>query len=354
MNTSDLTKLYLPLAAQATIDYQRQLWEARFSPCGKYLVAGGYDATIQRWDISGEEPKQCSALLGHNGWVQCLGFAPENERLFTADSWGRLMGWPYADDKPAPLWNLPQAHDGWIRALAVSPDGKSVATGGNDLTIRIHSTADGSLQKELKHPSPIFSLCFHPEGTSLVSGDLEGGVRHWDLGREKVIRQFDAGILYNQHRIQQCGGVRRLSFDAQGRFLACSGQKDAEGGFAKGTPCVLLFDWKSGKQVRELLVGSSADGFAYDAQFHSAGFLMCVACAMPKKGQLQFWNPEDDKAFYVDKKLTNGRTVSVHPDGRRLAMLASDSGNRNGRPDGEYSGGSAAIHLLQFPEAPSP
>lgn len=350
MKSEELQKLYLPLESQATVSYQRQMWEARFSPCGKYLVGCGYDATIQRWDISGEEPKQLSPLSGHNGWLQGLGFQPAGDRLLTADSWGRLTCWSYAAADSKPLWDLPEAHDGWIRALAVSPDGKWVATGGNDSVVRIHSVEDGKLHAELDHPTRIYSLAFHPDGKSLVSGDLEGKIRHWDPETKQVVRELDAGVLYLQNKIQQCGGVRRLSFDAKGEYLVCTGQHTPQGGFATGTPCALLFNWEKGELVREMLLGNKQDGFSYDAQFHPAGFLVLVACGMPNKGQLHLWGLEDDKPFHVEKKLTNGRAICLHPDGRRLAMLSAQSGNRNGRPDGEYEGGTAEIHLLTFPE----
>lgn len=350
MNADTLKKLYEPKPTGQEIDYVRQLWHARFSPCGKFLLACGYDATVQRWDVSGDQAKPLSPLTGHHGWVQCLEFLPTGERVVTADSWGQVICRSYVEDAPQPAWKLPEAHDGWIRALAVSPDGNWVATGGNDRTVRLWSAADGKLHKELAHPNRVFSLCFHTDGKSLVSGDLKGRLREWDWDAAKVVRELDAGLLYQQHRIQECGGARHLSFDPAGKLLACAGQKTPQGGFATGTPCVLVFDWKSGKVIREMPMGGSQDGFAYDARFHPAGFVMAVSCAFPGKGHVWFWRPEDEKAFYSSNKIPNGRTLSLHPDGRRLAMMVSLSRNGNGRQlkDGEYPGGSAKIHVLQF------
>jgi hypothetical protein len=79
---------------------------------------------------------------------------------------------------------------------------------------------------------------------------------------------------------------------------------------------------------------------------------MAVSCAFPGKGHLWFWRPGDDEPFYVSQKLANGRSLSLHPDGRRLAMLVSQSPNGNGRQlkDGLYVGGSAKIQLLEFPD----
>lgn len=338
------------------IKHHRQLWQAKYSPCGKYIIGCGYDATIQRWDLTGDEPQLMSPLLGHNGWVQCIDFQSNEKRLLSADSWGQLACWSYANADAKPVWSKPDAHDGWIRALAVSPDGQSVATGGNGSLVRLWSTKDGKLQTELAHPHRVFSLRFHPNGKSLVSGDLEGVIRDWDLASGKETRQFDASVLYSDEaaskgRIQQCGGARTLEFDAEGKQLACGGQKTPGGGFATGIPCVVVFDWDTGKQIREMPMGGTQDGFTYDARFHPDGFVMATSSAFPGKGHVWFWRPEDDKAFFTGKKLPNGRSLSLHPDGRRIAHLTSDSPNRNGRSlkDGEYIGGSAVIRLMEFP-----
>lgn len=345
-----------PDGKDVLLTHERQLWQARYSPCGDYLIGCGYDATIQRWEMAGEEPKLLEPLGGHNGWVQGMAFEPQTKRLFTADSWGRLTCWPYEGAKPAPVWTLADAHEGWVRAVAVSPDGQTVASGGNGSVVRLWSAKDGKLQHELAHPQRVFSLCFHPDGKSLLSGDLEGVIRQWNLADAKEVRQLDAAVLYvdeaaTKGRIQQCGGVRHLQFDAKGERLACAGQKVPGGGFATGTPCVLVFDWATGKLIREMPMGGTQDGFAYDAQFHPAGFVMAASCAFPGKGHVWFWRPEDEKAFFSSNRMPNGRSLSLHPDGRRIALLTSQSQNGNGRPDGEYVGGTAQIRLLNFPEA---
>ncbi|MCA9070274.1 MAG: hypothetical protein KDA84_15175, partial [Planctomycetaceae bacterium] len=266
MNADDLKKQFEPKPIGTPLTYERQLWQGHYSPCGKFLMACSYDSTIQRWDLTPEEPQLLAPLKGHNGWVQCLDFAKEGEQLFTADSWGQLISWQYAEKEPKPLWKLPEAHDGWIRDLAVHPKGKQLATAGNDRTVKLWSTDNGKLQSELKHSEPVFSVEYHPDGQSLVTGDLKGTIRHWDLSTRTEKRTLDAGLLYQLHKIQECGGARLLSFDERGKHLACAGQKSPQGGFATGTPCVLVFDWASGKLIREMPMGGTQDGFAYDAR----------------------------------------------------------------------------------------
>ena len=55
------------------------------------------------------------------------------------------------------------AHAGWIRAVAVSPDGKLIASVGNDRLVKLWSLADGSPVRELRgHESQVYNVAFHP------------------------------------------------------------------------------------------------------------------------------------------------------------------------------------------------
>ena len=342
----------LTLKKVATLEYDQQLWQARYAPCGNFLVGCGYDASIQRWRLNGDKkPQLLPPLKGHNGWLQCMGFDPRPGLLFTADSWGKLVAWKYQQDNAKPIWQHNEAHDGWIRALAVSPDGNSIATSGNDRVVRVWDSKSGKRKAEWKKSGDrIFSLAFHPNGKSLFCGDLKGVVQQNEFPSGKNTRKFDASKLYTLHRIQECGGARVIGLDAKGERLVCAGQRDSKGGFAGGTPGAIVFETTTGKQLHEIKVGSNTDGFVYDAQFHPDGYVMATSSAFPGKGHLWFWKPGEAKPFFEDRKLTNGRTISIHPKSGQLAMLASNSPNGNGRrlKNGKYEGGSARIYLLQM------
>ncbi len=328
-----------------TLEHSRQLWTARYSPCGKFLIAAGYDALIHRWDVTADEPKLLEPLSGHQGWTQRIAFA--GETLLTADSWGRLMAWKYAVEKPQPVWNIEQALGGWIRAMAISPDGLTVAVAGNDPLVKLFSVAEGKLVGEYgPHSTDAFSVAFHPDGQSLVTGDLKGTIRHWDLSTKQMKRQIEAPALYRLDRIQDCGGVRHLAFDSTGKQLLCGGMKNPGGGFAEGAPLLLAIDWDAGTIAHELQHEDKTHGFIYDAAYHPGGFVMATTCAMPNTGHLWFWRIGEPKPFYVSTDLPNGRSLSLHPNGSRLALVTCVAANANGRPQGQYADGTAKIQLL--------
>src|SRR5690606_8589383 len=80
-----------------TVNLDRQMCIIRFSPCGRYLAGGGYDASVRRWEVGENNLTALPSLSGHRGWVQALAFHPDRRRLITADSWGEVRIWPYAD-----------------------------------------------------------------------------------------------------------------------------------------------------------------------------------------------------------------------------------------------------------------
>ncbi len=335
------------------VEFERQLWQTRVSPCGNWVLGAGYHAAVVRWQWKDQALEPRAPFTAHQGWVQCLGLAAETQLAFSADSWGKLAAWSYATDELAAAWSHEAAHDGWIRALAVSPDGRRLATAGNDRVVRIWASDTGNLVRELPHPHRILSLAFHPSGDTIVSGDLKAELREWSWATGELRRTLAVPVLYQFDKIQECGGIRLIAFNAAGSRLVCGGQKSPSGGFATGTPCVVVWDWEQGELLREMPMGGTEDGFAYDACFHPEGFVMATSGAFPGKGHVWFWHPDQAEPLFQSNKITNGRSIALHPDGQHWILMVSNSPNGNGRAlkDGKYLGGSARLHLLEYPPA---
>jgi WD40 repeat protein len=309
---------------------------------------------VRRWELSGKSPADMPNVEGHHGWVQGLAFHPHEPLVYTADSWGQLRAWSLVDPSPTPIWQHDAAHDGWIRELAVSPDGKWLASCGRDQVVRIWSTSDGSRLQELRgHNQDVYSLRFHPDGQSLVSGDDRGVIKLWDLQNSRCTREFGAGVLHSLSRLQDVGGVKILTFDREGKTLACGGTTPKNGGTVTGIPTILLFDFASGELKKSIKYGTENDCFVHDLFLHEAGFVIAVTCGTPGQGKLLFQRPEDAEPFFVSTKMANTQCLSMHPDGRQFAVVATNPGsNGNGRQlkNGEYAGNQSPIHLWTLPE----
>lgn len=327
------------------LKHGRALVGCRFDPSGRYLFASSEDDTVQRFDLLTREKV---AFAGHASWVRGMAFAaksspavpavsslgllgglgavrkPSPFALLTGDYHGNLLWWNGTDDAPKPTRSV-AAHDGWIRAVAVSPDQSTVATCGNDQLVKLWSVAEGRPLRTFEgHSSHVYNVAFHPSGTRLVSADLKGNVKDWDLATGKAVRELDAKVFhkYDTGFGADIGGIRGIAFSAAGTHLACIGITNVSNAFAGvGNPLVVLFDWADGKP--KLLKPKDA----YQGTGWGVGFLAdgtVVGAGGGGQGRLWFWKPADAANVHTANVPTNARDLALHPDGTALAVAGAN------------------------------
>jgi WD40 repeat protein len=320
----------------------------RFDPSGRFLFVSAQDSTLQRYDlVTGRK----AALAGHPSWVRGMAFAPTTAAplpahlgpptvglgalaaaaarpapftLVTGDYHGTLIWWDGAADAPTPVRTV-EAHDGWCRAVATSPDGKTVASCGNDHLVKLWTVADGKPGRVLEGcDSHVYNVAFHPGGGRLVSCDLKGVIKDWDLSTGKAVRELDAKALhkYDTGFRADIGGARGMAFSADGATLAVTGITNVSNAFAGvGNPLVVLFDWKDGKP-KQLKPKEAYQGTGWGVAVHPAGFT--VAAGGAANGRIWFWTGEEN-VHKVDVPVS-ARDMALHPDGTALAV-AGHSGS---------------------------
>ena len=76
---------------------------------------------------------------------------------------------------------VPQTgHAGSVNAVAYSPDGRRIVSGGNDHTIRVWDAKSGKLLQRLEgHTNYVLSVAYSPDGQRIVSGSDDGGTKIW-------------------------------------------------------------------------------------------------------------------------------------------------------------------------------
>ncbi len=338
-----------------TLKHGRQMLSCRFSPCGKYVVAGGTDNLILRWELESEKK---SELSGHGSWISALTFHPNTDRLFSADLVGTIMAWAYSAETPTPLWTIKEAHSGFLRDLAISPDGKVLATVGSDKLVRLWNSEDGKPIKELAgHEIDVYRVAFHPDGKSLVSGDLLGMVKHWDWESGKPVRHLDAKVLHTRgdefNFIADVGGVRRFAFNRDGSQLACGGLTESAGNtFCNGKQAVVLIDWATGNSTAKLTVNGGADGPVNGLRYLSDGTLMGCGESGAGSTVVCFWKPGEVAPSH-SLPTPCAYELDLHPDGQRAGIVAHEALGQTGngrlvKTREEYvpNGGSVQIFTL--------
>jgi WD40 repeat protein len=311
------------------LKHDRGMLQARYDHAGSHLFAGGLDSQLHRWDLAAEKR---DPFPGHESWVGAVAPFPDGKQVASGDFVGRLILWETAADGSLKARHSIAAHTGSIRAVAVSPDGKSVASAGNDGLVRVWSAADARKVHEFAgHECHVYHTAFHPGGTALVSADLKGRVRHWDLATGKLNRELDASPLhiYSEKYSVDVGGIRGMSFDASGKYLACAGATGERGIAHSGSARVLLFDWESGAVKNQFHPGHEEICTAWGVKFHPDGFVIGSGGSRTG-GYLWFWLPGEDAAFHQVKfkERAPGFDVDLSPDKQTLAVANHDGAIR--------------------------
>jgi WD40 repeat protein len=149
------------------------------SPDSRWLAAGCADGMVRIWDT--RDPASKAREPGrHIGTVERVVFLPDG-RLASAGGteagFGEVKIWDLATGRVLDL----RGHTDQVWGLASSPDGRRLATGCNDRTIKLWDTATGEEVFTLRgHMSGVIRVAFSRDGRRIASGSWDRTVRVWD------------------------------------------------------------------------------------------------------------------------------------------------------------------------------
>ena len=187
-----------------------------FSPDGRQLVIGNDSFAYQLFDVfSGrvlredESAGSLRAIFSHDGKAILAGmrYGKASIRVFDA-----ATGKSLRDLK---------GHTDDVMALAVSPDGKQVATASMDGTCRLWDAATGETLHTMKgHETWVTSVAFSPDGKMLASTSDDGTLRLWDVGVGRQLRSLKPPQPPDRALSPEMRGV---AWSPDGRWLTTAG-----------------------------------------------------------------------------------------------------------------------------------
>src|SRR5262249_32641366 len=179
-----------------------------YSPDGKRLATPGPDNAVVILDAA--TGRAVRTLRGLEKPVVALAFAPDGRRLFAMDQGQAVRGWD-ADGKERLSIAGRRTR---VAALALSPDGKTIATGGED-GARLWDAARGTELVRLPGRSEVHSVAFSPDGGTLAVGDGGRSVPLWDRAR---------GRMRDVFHFEGVGDADWIAFSPDGKTLARGGR----------------------------------------------------------------------------------------------------------------------------------
>jgi WD40 repeat protein/serine/threonine protein kinase len=281
----------------------KPLRSAAWSNDGK-LLAAGWDDEVTIWNADNYEVLHTVSPAASGGVVH---FAPDGRTLLTArfnfsrgerDS---VVRWDVRTGARQGSWEL-TAGTGFS-FLHVSPDGQTVYVARHgEARVKAYDAQTGQERFSLRgHSATVQSLAFSPDGRLLASGSQDHTIRLWELSRWKAGEPQPPSRVISGH----LDHVWSLAFSPDGSRLASSGSRDG---------LLILWDTATGNKINSLagpsrkwpLVAFSPDG--------------ATVAAGSEDGAVNFWDARtgrrQEPLYFGDRMV---RAVAFSPDGRVLA-----------------------------------
>ena len=150
-------------------------------------------------------------LTGHGSYVRSVAFSPDGKTLASGSDDKTIKLWRVRDGR---LMKTLTGHGSLVLSVAFSPDGKTLVSGSDD--IKLWRVSDGKLMKTLTgHVDWVSSVAFSPDGKTLASGSDDKTIKLWRVSDGRLIKTFTGHGNY----------VLSVAFSPDGKTLA-SGSDD--------------------------------------------------------------------------------------------------------------------------------
>jgi WD40 repeat protein/transcriptional regulator with XRE-family HTH domain len=280
--------------------HQDEVIAALFSPDGKLIATASMDKTIKLWNAkTGEE---LNTLRGHKEGITTMAFSPDGSRLYTgSDGDGFAIAWNVSTGELLFKFSGQSKAFG-VDGIAVSPDGKHVATGEFDTTVRIWDSSGNLLHVLYGHASYIDDVAFSPDGKYLASASEDGTAKLWEVETGKLI------LTLSGHT----SGVVGARFSKDGKQIITISRDKT----------IKIWDISpvGGNDLLNLVGHTDR---VYDVAYNPDGTQIATSSF---DNTVKVWNSASGKELLTIAIETpvNGGSVSYSPDGKQLIFASGN------------------------------
>ena len=308
----DSPQWHLPEGAKLRLG-KGSISEVKYSPDGTKL---GVLSAIGIWIYDAQTGEELNLLAGHRGAVLSIAFSPDGRTLATGNDDGTVRLWDVETGKNIRTLTADRFA---VNSVSFSPDGRTLAIGGF-ATLRLWDVERVENIRTLQESGLGYSVAFSPDGRTLAAGNMLDSVRLWDVATGE-----------NTRTVRDLGS-RIFAFSPDGRTLATAGRDDI----------VRLWDvgpvrpWNVARRVFAMgeLTGhtSKVNSVAF-SPLSLDGLMLATGSS---DGTVRLWNigiravPGQNFAIVKSIKTLTGHTskvvnsVAFSPDGNTLATGSSD------------------------------
>jgi WD40 repeat protein len=199
-----------PAGAVPLKGHSEAVYSLAFTPDGRYVVTGSFDHTLKVWDAAtGKEVKSLGGSTGHQNLVLSVAISPDGSQIASGGSDNTAKIWDFPISAPLQQLTLADA----AVAMALSPDGKTVAVSNKGGGLFTRATADGKPLQNMNCPAASI-VAWTANGQYLSAAGSDGCVRFWTPGDGKL-----AGVV-GAHT----GAVTALANDPSNRSYFTAGE----------------------------------------------------------------------------------------------------------------------------------